>query len=150
MVLAGLVLGRTVMGRHHAEEEPDEDRDEGDEELLEELTQGSRGAREESGTRGRVLRGVGGNQATPDRPDPGLTPYEAVLLAELIAALHREIGALREKDGQVLLLCYFERRTDEEIASALRMTAGAVRPCRRRAEEVLERALRRSGLAPER
>ncbi len=64
------------------------------------------------------------------------------------AALHAEVTRLPAKYRVPVVLCYFEGRTHDEAAAALRWPVGTVRCRLFRARELLRSRLTRRGLAP--
>ncbi len=67
---------------------------------------------------------------------------------DLGAALHEEINRLPARYRAPIVLCYFEGRTHDEAAAALRWPVGTVRSYLSRARDRLRSRLTRRGLAP--
>ncbi len=67
---------------------------------------------------------------------------------DLGAALHAEVARLPAKYRAAVVLCYFEGRTHDEAAAALRWPVGSVRSRLSRAREMLRNRLVRRGLTP--
>lgn len=72
----------------------------------------------------------------------------AVEQDDLGAALHAEVARLPSKYRAPVVLCYFEGRTHDEAAAALRCPVGTVRSRLSRAREMLRGRLVRRGVAP--
>src|SRR5262249_47005839 len=76
----------------------------------------------------------------PDKQD------EAAAWNELRPVLHAEVERLPEKYRLPVILCYFEGKTNEEVADLLRWPVGSVKGRLSRARELLRSRLLRRGL----
>jgi RNA polymerase sigma factor (sigma-70 family) len=78
---------------------------------------------------------------------PAAEKEHDLVRADVRAALDREIGSLPERYRRVIVLCYFEGKTQEEAAHVLRCPKGTVSARLTRARERLGRRLKRHNWA---